>query len=141
MKYLDYKMKAVILCFIFIFFVSCSINERIQIDRLNGYWQIEFVYQNGEKFFPKVSQPTFDHYQIEYPKGFLNKVTLELNGSYKTSKDKTFFEIEKNQKKYYINYKSRWDEWKFRINFLDSQKLVLENANRACHYKRPKIQL
>ena len=139
MKYSDYKMKAVPQCLLFIFVVSCSINERIQIESLNGYWEIEFVYQNGEKFFPKISQPTFDHYQIEYPKGFLNKVTLELNGSYKTSKDKTFFEIEKKQEKYYINYKSRWDEWKFRINFLDSQKLILENANRAFHYKRPKI--
>lgn len=138
MKYSDYKMKAVVLCLLFIFIVNCSINERIQIERLNGYWEIEFVYQNGEKFFPKVSQPTFDHYQIEYPKGFLNKVTLELNGSYKTSKDKTFFEIEKNQEKYYINYKSRWDEWKFKINFLDSTKLILENAKRTFHYKRPK---
>ena len=139
MKYSDYKINAFVLCLLFIFVVSCSTNERIQIDRLNGYWEIEFVYQNGEKFFPKISKPTFDHYQIEYPKGFLNKVTLELNGSYKTSKDKTFFEIEKKQEKYYINYKSRWDEWKFRINFLDSQKLILENANRAFHYKRPKI--
>ena len=48
---------------------------------------------------------------------------------YKTSKDKTSFEIEKNNDKYYINYKSRWDEWKFRINFLDSSKLILEIGN------------
>ena len=102
--------------YLLILLINCS-SERIQIDKLEGYWEIEFIYQNGEKFIPKLSKSIFDHYQIQYPKGFLNKVTLELDDSFKTSNDKTSFEIEKNNDKYYINYKSRWDEWKSKINF------------------------
>ena len=138
MRYSDFKKKIAIQ-YLLIFLINCS-SERVQIDKLEGYWEIEFIYQNGEKFIPKLSKSIFDHYQIQYPKGFLSKVTLELDDSFKTSNDKTSFEIEKNNDKYYINYKSRWDEWKSRINFLDSQKLILEIGNRTFHYKRPIIK-
>tara|TARA_A100001015_G_scaffold198840_1_gene221905 strand:+ start:11977 stop:12399 length:423 start_codon:yes stop_codon:yes gene_type:complete len=140
MRYSDCKKKLILQC-LAIIFISCSSPEKVQIDKLDGYWEIEFIYQDGEKFIPKVSKIIFDHYQIQYPKGYLNKVTLELNDSFNTSKDMTFFEIEKKNAKYYINYKSRWDEWKSKINFLDSQKLILEIGNRTFHYKRPKIKL
>ena len=139
MRYSDFKKKIAIKSLIIVF-IHCS-SERVQIEKLGGYWEIEFVYQNGEKFVPKLSKSNFDHYQIQYPKGFLNKVTLELDDSFKTSNDKTSFEIEKNNDKYYLNYKSRWDEWKSRIKFLDSQKLILEIGNRTFYYKRPKIKL
>ena len=138
MRYLDFKKK-IAMQSLLIIFIDCS-SERVQINKLGGYWEIEYIYQNGEKFIPKLSKPIFDHYQIQYPKGFLNKVFHELDDSFKTSNDKTSFEIEKNNDKYYINYKSRWDEWKSRINFLDSQKLILEIGNRTFHYKRPKIK-
>ena len=138
MRYSDFKKK-IAMQYLLILLVNCY-SERVQIDKLEGYWEIEFINQNGEKFIPKLSNSIFDHYQIQYPKGFLNKVTLELDDSFKTSNDKTSFEIEKNNDKYYLNYKSRWDEWKSRINFLDSQKLILEIGNRTFHYKRPKIK-
>ena len=138
MRYSDFKKKIAIQ-YLLIFLINCS-SERVQIDKLEGYSEIEFIYQNGEKFIPKLSNSIFDHYQIQYPKGFLNKVSLEVDESFRTSDDKTSFEIEKNNDKYYINYKSRWDEWKSRINFLDSQKLILEIGNRTFHYKRPKIK-
>ena len=138
MRYSDFKKKIAIQ-YLLIFLINCS-SERVQIDKLEGYWEIEFIYQNGEKFIPKLSKSIFDHYQIQYPKGFLNKVTLELDDSFKTSNDKTSFEIEKNNGKYYLNYKSRWDEWKSRIKFLDSQKLIIEIGNRTFHYKRPIIK-
>ena len=139
MRYLDFKKK-IAMQSLLIIFIDCS-SERVQINKLGGYWEIEYIYQNGEKFIPKLSKSIFDHYQIQYPKGFLNKVTLGLDDSFKTSNDKTYFEIEKNNDKYYIYYKSRWDEWKSKINFLDSQKLILEIGKRTFHYKRPKIKL
>ena len=140
MRYSDFK-NIVVALHLLTLFIDCSSTEKVQIDKLKGYWEIEFICKNGEKFIPKSSQSIFDHYQIQYPKGFLNKVTLQQNDSFKTSKDMTFFEIEKNNLKYYINYKSRWDEWSSKIYFLDSQKLILEIGNRTFHYKRPKIKL
>ena len=75
MRYSDFKKK-IAMQYLLILLINCS-SERVQIDKLEGYWKIEFVYQNGEKFTPKLSKSIFDHYQIQYPKGFLNKVTLE----------------------------------------------------------------
>ena len=49
------------------------------------------------------------------------------------------FEIEKSENNYYINYKSRWDKWRSKINFLNSEKLIIEIGNKTYHYKRPKI--
>ena len=137
MRYSDSKKKIAIQ-YLLIFLINCS-SERVQIDKLEGYWEIEFIYQNGEKFIPKSSKSIFDHYQIKYPKGFLNKVSHELDESFKTSNDKISFEIEKSENNYYINYKSRWDEWRSKINFLNSQKLIIEIGNKTYHYKRPKI--
>ena len=137
MRYSDFKNK-IVMQLLLILSISCS-SEKIQIDKLEGYWKIEFIYQNGEKFSPKLSKSIFDHYQIQYPKGFLKKVTPELDDSFKTSNDKISFEIEKSENKYYINYKSRWDEWRSKINFLNSEKLIIEIRNKTYHYKRPKI--
>tara|TARA_B100001248_G_C27187613_1_gene365271 strand:+ start:281 stop:694 length:414 start_codon:yes stop_codon:yes gene_type:complete len=137
MRYSDFKNK-IVMQLLLILSISCS-SEKIQIDKLEGYWKIEFIYQNGEKFSPKLSKSIFDHYQIQYPKGFLKKVTLELDDSFKISNDKISFEIEKSKNNYYINYKSRWDEWRSKINFLNSEKLIIEIGNKTYHYKRPKI--
>ena len=137
MRCSDFKNK-IVMQFLLILSFSCS-SEKIQIHELEGYWEIEFIYQNGDKFSPKLSKLIFDHYQIQYPKGILKKVTLEPDDSFKTSNDKTSFEIEKKENKYYINYKSRWDEWRSKINFLNSQKLIIEIGNKTYHYKRPKI--
>ena len=137
MRYSDFKNK-IVMQLLLILSISCS-SEEIQIDKLEGYWKIEFIYQNGEKFSPKLSKSIFDHYQIQYPKGFLKKVTLELDDSFKISNDKISFEIEKSENNYYINYKSRWDEWRSKINFLNSEKLIIEIGNKTYHYKRPKI--
>lgn len=137
MRYSDFKNK-IVMQLLLILSISCS-SEKIQIDKLEGYWKIEFIYQNGEKFSPKLSKSIFDHYQIQYPKGFLKKVTLELDDSFKTSNDMISFEIEKSENNYYINYKSRWDKWRSKINFLNSEKLIIEIGNKTYHYKRPKI--
>ena len=137
MRYSDFKNK-IVMQLLLILSISCS-SEKIQIDKLEGYWKIEFIYQNGEKFSPKLSKSIFDHYQIQYPKGFLKKVTLELDDSFKISNDKISFEIEKSENNYYINYKSRWDEWRSKINFLNSEKPIIEIGNKTYHYKRPKI--
>ena len=137
MRYSDFKNK-IVMQLLLILSISCS-SEKIQIDKLEGYWKIDFIYQSGEKFSPKLSKSIFDHYQIQYPKGFLKKVTLELDDSFKISNDKISFEIEKSKNNYYINYKSRWHEWRSKINFLNSEKLIIEIGNKTYHYKRPKI--
>ena len=120
-----------------IFLLSCNNHNLIEIEKLSGYWEINFITQKKEKFKQKTNAPLYDHYKLVYPKGILNKVEPLLNGTYRSSQDAIYFEIEKINKKYYIRFKSRWDEWSRKINHLDSQKLILENGEREYHYKRP----
>ena len=53
MRYSDFKKK-IAMQYLLILLVNCY-SERVQIDKLEGYWEIEFIYQNGEKFIPKLS--------------------------------------------------------------------------------------
>ena len=122
---------------IFLFTLGCTPSSEVQINLLVGYWEIEFITQENEKFSPKAQAPLYDHYQLNFPNGLLNKVAPLLDGSYSSSEDVTPFIIEKLNKNYYIRFQSRWDDWSRKIYYLDSQKLILENENRAYHYKRP----
>jgi len=122
---------------IFLLTLGCTPSSVVQIDLLAGYWEIEFITQENEKFFPKAQAPLYDHYQLDLPKGLLNKVAPLLDGSYSSSEDVTSFIIEKLNQNYYIRFQSRWDDWSRKIHYLDSQKLILENGKRTYHYKRP----
>ncbi len=120
-----------------IFFLSCNDFKPVKIEKLSGYWEIDFITQQKEKFKQKNKATLYDHYQLNFPRGILKKVKPLLNGEYMSSQDAIYFEIEIIKKKYYIRFKSRWDEWSRKINHLDSQKLILENGEREYHYKRP----
>ena len=122
---------------IFLFTLGCTPSSEVQINLLVRYWEIEFITQENEKFSPKAQAPLYDHYQLNFPNGLLNKVAPLLDGSYSSSEDVTPFIIEKLNKNYYIRFQSRWDDWSRKIYYLDSQKLILANENRAYHYKRP----
>lgn len=126
--------------FIFLYcslFFYCTVSPPIEIKQLSGYWEIEFITQEGETFIPKANAPLYDHYILDNDQGVLNKVASHFGGSFSTSKDITSFQIEKLDKNHYIRFKTRWDEWSQKINHLDSQKLILENNKRLYHYKRP----
>lgn len=120
-----------------LFLLGCSTSPVTEIKYLSGYWEIDFIRQKGEEFKPKASAPLYDHYQMKYPEGILNKVAPRVDGSFTSSEDAVPFQIEKLDKNYYIRFKSRWDEWSRKIIFLDSQKLILENNDRVFYYKRP----
>ena len=122
---------------IFLFTLGCTQSSEVQFNLLVGYWEIEFITQENEKFLPKAQAPLYDHYQLNFPNGLLNKVAPLLDGSYSSSEDVTPFIIEKLNENYYIRFQTRWDDWSRKIYYLDSQKLILENENRAYHYKRP----
>lgn len=125
-------------CLLFFWVLSCSPSSEVQIDHLDGYWEVEFITQEEETFFPKAQAPLYDHYTLNFPKGLLNKVAPLLDGSFSSSEDATPFTIEKLNQNYYIRFQTRWDDWSRKIHYLDSQKLILVNDKRAYHYKRPK---
>lgn len=120
---------------ILILFVSCG-EQKINLNELSGYWEIEFVKKNNEKYIPNPSILQYDHYMIDNYKGIMNKVELKIDGSYATSKDKSPFILEKINDYYFIKFKTKWDEWERKIKYLDNKKMILENNHFEYHYKR-----
>lgn len=132
-------MRILLFYFSFLSFFSCISFHSIEIQKLNGYWEIDHINRKKERFKPKGNAPLYDHYFLEYPNGILNKVEMRLDRIIYSSKDIANFKIEKLDKIYYIRFKSRWSEWSKKIKYLDSHKLILEHNKSTYHYKRPTL--
>ena len=121
---------------IFFLILSCN-NQKIILNELQGYWEIDFIKKNNEKFTPKTSILQYDHYTVDNYKGIMNKVELKIDGTYFTSKDNSSFILDKINDYYFINFRTKWDKWNRKIKYLDNKKMILENNNVEYHYKRP----
>ena len=78
-----------------LFFYGCKPHPVDYIEFINGYWEIENVYNNGKllKEF-KISQE-IDYFRINNDlSGFRKKLKPNFNGSYTTSKDQLNFKLE-----------------------------------------------
>lgn len=78
-----------------LFFFGCKPHPVDYIEFINGYWEIENVYNNGKllKEF-KISQE-IDYFRINNDlSGFRKKLKPNFNGSYTTSKDQLNFKLE-----------------------------------------------
>ena len=75
MKYLIYKNhKAFSLLLIISLTIGCALKNTVSIDQLKGYWEIDFVKQQGEIFKTNSVTPLYDHYIFNEKKGVFNKV-------------------------------------------------------------------
>jgi hypothetical protein len=140
MKYLIYKNhKAFSLLLIISLTIGCASKNAVSIDQLKGYWEIDFVKQQGEVFKTNSVTPLYDHYILNEKKGVLNKVAPSMMGIFQTSTNASSFQVEKRKEDFYLKFKTSWDEWSKKIVFLDDQKLILEHEKKTFHYKRPRL--
>ena len=102
MKYLIYKNRKVFSLSLIIFLtIGCGSKNSISIQHLKGYWEIDFVKQQGEVFKTNSVTPLYDHYILNQKKGILNKVAPSLMGTFQTSTNATSFQIEKRKENFY----------------------------------------
>ena len=138
MKYLIYKNhKAFSLLLIISLTIGCSLKNTVSIDQLKGYWEIDFVKQQGEVFKTNSVTPLYDHYILNEKKGVLNKVAPSMTGIFQTSTNAKAFKVQRRKEGFYLTFKTSWDEWSKKIVFLDDQKLILEHEKKTFYYKRP----
>ncbi|MEK9613874.1 MAG: hypothetical protein VW080_08120 [Flavobacteriaceae bacterium] len=124
---------------LFVFFLGCRTNPLPDLNQLEGYWEIDFITQQGETFKPQSLAPLYDHYSLSDNQGVFNKVASLIDGNFETSLDQIYFVVEQKDQSYIIFFKTRWDQWSKKIDHLDTQKLILEHDNRKFHYKRPNL--
>ena len=116
--------------------ISCS-SSKIDTMLLNGFWKIDFVSQENEKFKFKVDTFLMDYYYLNNnSSGWRKKVKPLMNNNFETSDDTTFFKIKNLETKSILFFETKWFEWKEVIVALDSVSLILKIEDKTYHYKR-----
>ena len=130
-------MKKGILLLSLVVLSACQNSSKLELNQLNGYWEIDFVQQENETFQNKQSNPLYDFYSMKDGKGIYKKVAPQLDGSFLTSESSVPFEIKEDNGTFKIQFNSPWNMWEKTIKQLDSHKLVLFHQDRSFFYKRP----
>ena len=118
--------------------LGCKTEYSVELDQINGYWQIESIQQKNEIFKNKQTDLLYDFYSTKNNEGVYKKVAPQIDGSFQTSQDIISFKIIEGETEFILLFSSRWDEWKKTIKHLDSEKLILFHQERSFLYKRPK---
>jgi len=130
--------KAFATLLISLLFVSCQ--KKIaasDIPKINGYWEIEkVIFPNGNTKDYKMNV-TYDYFNITNNKGFRQKVSPQLDGTFLTSDDFEKVEIKEANGKYYLNYSTAFAKWKEElVSLSDAELVTLNDSKKEYHYKK-----
>ena len=127
-------MKRLIILFFFI--VSCE--KQINLDLINGYWEIVSVSKNNESIKEYPFSNTVDFFIIDsLYNGFRKKIKPKINGSFEITLHEIPITIKNNNNSYEIKYYSAGNQYVETINKLDQNRLVIKNSEGIIFsYKR-----
>ena len=131
--------KIVFILLLFLIVTSCNQTITKQdIEKINGYWEIEkVILPDGTKKDYTVNE-TIDYFEIKNNVGFRKKVTPQLNGTYLINNQFEKIAILESDKKTFILYTTKYTKFKEQIIEIHDSTLVLKNdRNVEYHYKKP----
>lgn len=116
-------------------FTSCKQTITDQdINKINGYWEIEKVLlKDGEKKDYKMNE-TVDHFQVSNNKGFRKKLMPQFDGTYLTNDVVEKISISSKDGSYFINYSTSYGKWQEEIIEIKDSTLVLKNKEEQEYY-------
>mgnify|MGYP003565228227 FL=1 len=135
MKY-AYRLKILLL---FTFIVSCQNkkNQDIEIENLNGYWEIVQAQNPYGKNVVYNINTQIDYFEINDSLGFRKKLKPNLSGNYKTSKAVEKFVWENRNDTLRLKYKTPLDEWEVDVLRLNDSLMLIKNKDNFLYtYKR-----
>lgn len=134
-------MKNLILTlFTVLFFASCQGNkaEPIDVNLLNGYWEIENVTLADGTLKEYKMNETIDFITVKNDSGFRKKVKPQFDGTYLINDVDEKFTILKSPEDTFIAYKTDYAAWKEKIESVSKEQLILVNDQEIRYqYKRP----
>ncbi len=137
---MKFFIKISYLYFSFIFFFSCqktSENKPIDLENINGYWEIVQA-QNpyGKNVIYKVNT-TVDYFEINDSTGFRKKMKPDLDGNFTTSKALEEFRFVMENDTLRLHYKTPYDQWSESLLKLNDSLMLIKNENNFLYtYKR-----
>jgi hypothetical protein len=106
------------------------------LDLLNGYWSIDCITHKNETLYPKGAAKLLDFYEVNDREGVRKKAQPQLDNKFLVTEDLNNFKIIFKAEKYYLSFRTVWDQWQEKIVELNENKLVLEHQEKRYHYKR-----
>ena len=106
------------------------------LDLINGYWSIDYITHKNETFYPKGAAKLLDFYEVNDREGVRKKAQPQLDNKFLVTEDLNNFKIIFKAEKYYLSFRTVWDQWQEKIVELSENKLVLEHQEKRYHYKR-----
>ena len=127
-------MKRLIILFFFI--ISCD--KQINLDLINGYWEIVSVSKNNEFVKEYPFSNAVDFFIIDsLNKGYRKKIKPKINGSFEITLHEIPISIKNNNNSYEIKYYSTGNQYVETISKLDQNMLVIKNSEGIIFsYKR-----
>ena len=127
-------MKRLIILFFFI--ISCD--KQINVDLINGYWEIVSVSKNNEFIKEYPFSNAVDFFIIDsLNNGYRKKIKPKINGSFEITLHEIPISIKNNNNFYEIKYYSAGNQYTETISKLDQNRLVIKNSEGIIFsYKR-----
>ena len=130
-------MRFVIFFFSFIVFTACDKADNIQnLEKLNGYWEIEKVEKDGDLIKSYTLNETIDYFYIKDSVGFRKKVKPQLDGTFLTNEVEQTFKIYTKENTTSIHYDTIWNRNNEIIWQLQDSILILKDQNTKFYFKR-----
>lgn len=130
-------MRFVIFFFSFIVFTACDKADNIQnLEKLNGYWEIEKVEKDGDLIKSYTLNETIDYFYVKDSVGFRKKVKPQLDGTFLTNEVEQTFKIYTKESITSIHYDTIWNRNNEIIWQLQDSILILKDQNTKFYFKR-----
>ncbi len=130
-------MRFVIFFFSFIVFTACDKADNIQnLEKLNGYWEIEKVEKDGDLIKSYTLNETIDYFYVKDSVGFRKKVKPQLNGTFLTNEVEQTFKIYTKENTTSIHYDTIWNRNNEIIWQLQDSILILKDQKTKFYFKR-----
>ena len=127
-------MKRLIILFFFI--LSC--NNQVNLDYINGYWEVVSVSKNNKFLKEYPFSNAVDFFVIDsLNNGFRKKIKPKIDGSFEITLHEIPISIKDNNNFFDIIYFSAGNQYIETINILDQNRLIIKNSEGIIFsYKR-----
>lgn len=130
-------MRFVIFFFSFIVFTACDKADNIQnLEKLNGYWEIEKVEKDGDLIKSYTLNETIDYFYVKDSVGFRKKVRPQLDGTFLANDVEQTFKIYTKESITSIHYDTIWNRNNEIIWQLQDSILILKDQNTKFYFIR-----
>ena len=117
--------------------VACNSKPEFEdVNKLNGFWEIEKAETPyGDKSYA-VNQ-MIDYFQIQDSLGFRKKMQPNLLGNYQSSQNREYFKVKDYKDSLVLIYENDYDTWTETLMSINNEKFIVKNKENFIYtYKR-----